>query len=75
MTVTRVPETPLAPPSQGYVTIDAPSATAATLAVGPVSPKQSVSMPLASHPSPALHFSVPTDGMPKAQYQHLMELA
>ena len=75
MTVTHVPETPLAPPSQGYIILDAPSATAVTLAVGPLSPGQSVCMPFASHPSPALHFSVPADEMLEAQYQHLMELA
>ena len=58
MTVTRVPETPLPPPSQGHITIDISSTAAATLAVGPVSPGQSVSVPLASQPSLALHFSV-----------------
>ena len=65
----------MAPPSQGYITIDIPSTAAATLTVGPVPPGQSVSVPLASQPSPALHFSVPADGTPEAQYQHLMELA
>ena len=73
--VTCVPETPLTPPSQGYVTLDAPSTATVTLAVGPLSLGQSVSMPLASHLSPALHFNVPADETPEVQYQYLMELA
>ena len=71
MTTTRVPEVPLTPPSQGYVTFDAPSTAAATLAIGLQPSGQSV--PLGSGPPPALHFSVPTKGTLEEQYQHLME--
>ena len=64
VTTTRIPKAPLTPLSRGYVVIDAPS-LAATLAIG--------FQPLEFCPSPVLHFSVPTDGSPELQYQHLME--
>ena len=54
MTPARVPEAPLTPLSQGYVAIDIPS-TVATFAIG--------SLPVESGPLPALHLSIPTDGM------------
>ena len=66
MTPARAVEAPLTPHSQGYVAIDIPS-TAATFAIG--------SLPLQSSPPPVLRFSVPIDGSPNVQYQHLMETA
>ena len=74
MTATRTPEAPLTPLSQGYVTFDTPFATA-TLAIGSLPFGQSVSLPLGSDPSLALHFNIPTDRPPEVQYQRLMELA
>ena len=74
MTTTHAPEPPLTPLTQGYVPLDAPSATA-TFAVGPLSPGQFVSLPFSSGPPQALHLSIPTNGTPDVQYQHLMELA
>ena len=74
MTTTRTPEAPLTPLSNGYVTFDNPS-TAVTFAVGSLSPRQSVSLPFGSNPLPTLHLSIPTDGSPDVQYQHLMETA
>ena len=74
MTATCAPEAPLTPLSQGYVTFDTPFA-AATLAIGSLPSEQFVSLPLGSDPSPALHFSIPTNGPPDVQYQRLKELA
>ena len=64
MTALRVPKAPLTPPSQGYVAPDIPSAVA-TFALG--------SQPLEADPRPVLQLSVPTNGSPELQYQHLME--
>ena len=44
-----------------------------TLAVGLQSPGQTV--PFGSGPLPTLHLSIPTDGTPDEQYQHMMETA
>ena len=44
-----------------------------TLAIGFQSSGQSV--PLGSGPPSTLHLSIPTDGTPDEQYQHLMEIA
>ena len=74
MTAIRAPKVPLTPLSQGYVPLNAPSA-AATFAVGSLSPGQSVSLPFGSGPPSVLHFSIPNDGSPDVQYQHLMETA
>ena len=75
MTATRVPETlQTASPSQGFVTFDTLSAVASSV-IGSLPSRQSMSLPLASIPSLTLHFSLPTDGTPDAQYQNLLELA
>ena len=74
MTAPRALEVTLTPLSQSYVPLNT-SSTAATLAVGPLSPGQSVSLLFGSSPPQALHLSIPTDGMPDVQYQHLMETA
>ena len=75
VTTTRIPETLLTASSpQGSVTFDTLS-TAATSAVGSLPSGQSVSLPLGFGPSPTLHLSIPTNGPPDVQYQHLMELA
>ena len=74
VSATRIPEGPLTPLSQGYVAFDTHPA-AATSTLGPLPPGQSVSWPLDSGPPPVLHFSVPTNGSPQAQYQQLMEAA
>ena len=66
MTPAHVPEVPLTPPSQGYVTPDIAPA-AATFAIG--------SRPLESGPLPVLQLSIPTNGSLDVQYQHLMETA
>ena len=67
-------EVSLAPPSQGYVTFDTHPA-AASFGLGTLPSGQSMSLPLASGPSPALQFSIPTNGTPEMQYQHLLGLA
>ena len=64
----------MAPPSQGYVTFDT-HPTAASIGLGSQISGQSMSLPLASGPSLALQFSIPTDGTPEMQYQHLLGLA
>ena len=74
VTTVRAPGVSLAPPSQGYVTIDT-HPVAASFGLGTLPLGQSVSLPLASGPSPALQFSIPTDRTPKMQYQHLLGLA
>ena len=67
VTTIHVPEVSLVPPSQGYVTVDT-HPVAASLGLGTLPSEQSVSLPLASGPSPALQFSIPTDGTPEMQY-------
>ena len=75
MIATRILETLLTvSPSQNFVTFDTLSA-AVTSVIGSLPSRQSVSLPLASGPSPTLHLSIPTDGTPNVQYQRLMELA
>ena len=75
MTTTRILETVLtAIDPLGYIIYGIGSA-AATSSVGSLPLGQSVSLPLGSDPSPALHFNIPIDGPPKVQYQRLMELA
>ena len=75
VTATRIPKTLLtASLSQGFVTFDTLSVVA-TPVIGSLPSGQSVSLPLASGPSPTLYFSIPTDGTPDVQYQYLMELA
>ena len=74
VTATRAPEAPLSALSQGHVPLDTPAA-AATPAIGSQPHGQSVSPPLRSGSPTMLHFSIPTDGAPEAQYQRLMELA
>ena len=66
MTAPRALEVPLTPLSQGYVVTDIPS-VAVTFAIG--------SRPFESGPPPVLRLSIPIDGSPDAQYQHLMETA
>ena len=74
MSATCVPEEPLTPLSQGYVTFDThPVVT--TSAIGPLPSGQSVSRPLDSSPLPVLQLNIPTDGSLEVQYQHLMETA
>ena len=74
MIATRILKAPLTPLSQGYVPFNASSA-AATLAVGPLSPGQSVSLPFGSSPLQVLHLSIPTNETPDEQYQHMIETA
>ena len=75
VTTTRILEAVLTTTDpQGYI-IYGTSSVAATSSVGSLPFGQSVSLPLRSDPSPALHFSIPTDGPPEVQYQCLMELA
>ena len=75
VTTNRALETLLMASSpQGFVTFDTVSA-AVTSAIGSLPFGQSVSLPLASGPSPTLHLSIPTNGSADVQYQHLMELA
>ena len=64
---TRVPEASMTPLSQDYVTFDTPFATT-TSAIGSLPSGQSVSLPLGSDPSPALHFCIPTNEPPEVQY-------
>ena len=71
---TRVPEMPLTPLSQGYVAFDT-HPTAATSAIGPPPPGQSMSQSLDSGPPSVLQLSIPTDRSPEVQYQQLMEAA
>ena len=61
VTTVRAPEVSLAPPSQGYVTVDT-HPVAVSFGLGTLPSGQSVSLPLAPGPSPTLQFSIPTDG-------------
>ena len=74
VTATRALEAPPSPLSQGHVLFGTLAATV-TPAKGSHPLGQSVSPPLRSGPMLVLHFSIPTDGAPEAQYQCLMELA
>ena len=72
VTYAHAPDAPLSSLSQGYVSLNSSSAVA-TLAIGLQSSGQSV--PLGSGPPLTLHLSIPIDGTPDEQYQHLMEIA
>ena len=76
MTATRAPGFQFtAPLTQGFDTFGIHSTESSSI-VGSLPLGQSVSQPLlASGPSPVLHFSLPTDGTPDKQYQHMMEMA
>ena len=74
VTATRASEAQLSPLSQGHVPFGT-FAAAATPAIGSHPLGQSVSPPLGFGPLPVLHFNIPTNEAPEAQYQRLMELA
>ena len=75
VTTTRIPETvSTATDPQGYIIYGTNSA-ATTSSIGSLPFGQSMSLPIGYDPSPAFHFSIPTDGPPEMQYQRLMELA
>ena len=66
MTPLHALKAPLTPLSQSYVVIDI-SPIVTTFAKG--------SRPLESGPLPVRQLSIPTDGSPEVQYQHVMETA
>ena len=75
VTSTHIPETvPTSFDSQGHI-IYGTGPTAMTPAIGSQPLGQFESPPLGSGSPLVLHFSIPTDRAPEAQYQRLMELA